>query len=99
MSVVANSSRTRVVIGIDVGGTKCAAGLIALPDGAVLARRLRPTLPKRGGHAVLADIVESSCSLQMQSTELGVTLEAIGMGVAELVGIGGQVLSAATIQW
>jgi glucokinase len=85
------------VIGIDVGGTKCAAGLVQFPEGAVLVRRLQPTEPERGGAAVLADVVEIARSLQQQATELAVVPTSIGLGIAELVGVDGQVLSGATI--
>lgn len=43
-------------IGVDVGGTKIAVGWVTLPDGIVRARRVVPTLPERGGEAVLADV-------------------------------------------
>ena len=87
------------VIGIDVGGTKCAAGLVQFPEGIVLARGLRPTVPERGGAAVLADVVDLARSLQQEAAELDVVPAAIGLGVAELVGVDGQVLSEATIHW
>ena len=41
-------------LGVDVGGTKIAAGVVAFPEGVVRARREIPTLPQRGGAAVLA---------------------------------------------
>ena len=43
-------------IGIDVGGTKIAGGAVELRSGTVAFRRETPTLPERGGAAVLADI-------------------------------------------
>lgn len=94
-----DSQRVQHLIGIDVGGTKCAAGLVRFPDGSVLARRLQPTRPNRGGPAVLADIVDMAISLQRQAAELAAIPTAIGLGVAELIGIDGQVLSEATIRW
>ena len=99
MSVVDPPQRAQHLIGIDVGGTKCAAGLVLCPDGTVLARRLQPTRPDRGGAAVLADVVDLARSLQREAVEMDVAPTAIGLGVAELVGVDGQVLSEATIQW
>lgn len=87
------------VIGIDVGGTKCAAGLVRLPDGNVAARRLQPTNAERGGAAVLANVIELARSLQQEAAQLRMTPTAVGVGVAELVGIDGRVLSDATIKW
>ncbi len=86
-------------IGVDVGGTKCAAGLIRLPQGDVLARRLQPTRASRDGTAVLADVIELINALVAESSALGAAPVAVGVGVAELVGCEGRVLSDATIAW
>jgi glucokinase len=73
--------------------------LLALPRGDVLARRLQPTAASRGGEAVLADVMALARSLREEAIRLGVSPRGIGVGVAELVGPSGQVLSAATIAW
>jgi len=86
-------------IGVDVGGTKIAAGLVALSEGKVLARRLAATQPERGGEAVLAGVIEQIRSLQEEARRLGIQPAAIGIGVAELVSTGGILLSDATIRW
>ena len=44
-----------VAIGVDIGGTKIAAGIVTSPGGTVRGRRLLPTRPERGGRAVLDD--------------------------------------------
>lgn len=89
----------RTLIGVDVGGTKCAAGLVRAADGEVLVRRLMPTQPHRGGEAVLTDVVATIQSLEREARELAIDVSAIGIGVAELVGTDGSILSGATIQW
>jgi glucokinase len=86
-------------IGIDVGGTKIAAGLLAAPSGQVLARRLQPTAAARGGEAVLADVIALAQSLQDEAATRQVSPRAIGIGLAELVGPEGEIKSAATIAW
>lgn len=86
-------------IGVDVGGTKCAAGLVRLSDGCVLARRLQPTLPKRGGEAVLQDVIALAISLRDEAASRQAVVAAVGVGVAELVDERGDVHSAATIDW
>jgi glucokinase len=86
-------------VGIDVGGTKCAAGLVTLPAGTVLARRLEPTRPERGGAAVLSSVIEIALSLLKESTGQGIAVRGIGLGVAELVGLDGRIQSATTIRW
>jgi glucokinase len=99
MIVLDNSYRAQLAIGIDVGGTKCAAGLVLFPEGRVLSRRLQPTRPERGGKAVLADVIDVASSLQREAAQLGVEPTAIGLGVAELVSAAGEVLSDVTIRW
>jgi glucokinase len=90
---------SHLAIGVDVGGTKCAAGLVRLPQGEALARRLQPTGAARGGAAVLADVVELVNSLAQEASAFGAAPVAVGVGVAELVGRDGDVLSDATIAW
>jgi len=94
-----NETKTRWAIGIDVGGTKCAAGLVSLFDGKLLAHQVRPTRPERGGDAVLADVIELALAMQAAAQRTRVAPTAIGIGICELVGPGGQILSEATIHW
>jgi glucokinase len=82
-----------------VGGTKTAGGLVALPEGKVLAYRVQPTAPQRGGDAVLRDVIVLAQSMQNEGRELKVSADAIGVGVAELVSRDGRILSDATIRW
>lgn len=89
----------RYAIGIDVGGTKCAGGLIAMPEARPLARRLRATRPERGGEAVLIEVIEMARSLRDEASRRRADINALGVGVAELVSPIGEVLSDATIRW
>ena len=79
-------------VGIDVGGTKIAAGLVDVESGSVVAREEIPTRPDRGGAAVLADC--GALSLRLGGGELPV-----GIGLCELVGLDGRPASADTIDW
>jgi glucokinase len=85
-------------IGLDVGGTKIAAGLVA-PDGKIITRRVIPTLPQRGGDAVLEDALSLAASLWEEAKAAGRSVVAIGVGVGELVDLRGNVASAQTIPW
>ena len=85
-------------IGLDVGGTKIAAGLVT-PDGKIITRRLISTLPQRGGEAVLEDALSLAASLREEAKAAGRRLVAIGVGVGELVDLHGDVASAQTIPW
>jgi glucokinase len=89
----------RCAIGIDVGGTKCGAGLISVDDGRVVARALRATRSERGGEAVLADILDLIQSLRADAQRLRAQPASIGIGLCELVNPDGKILSAATIGW
>lgn len=84
-------------LGIDVGGTKIAAGLVNLPDGAVLHRATRPTRPERGGNAVLDDVIQLSRELLGQIS--GQTIDGLGLGLCELVDPAGRIFSSNCIQW
>lgn len=90
---------TQTSIGVDLGGTKCAAGVVAWPEGRIVARRTQPSRPERGGEAVLADVVELVRSLAEEARQLGTAPACLGIGVAELVSPAGEVLSDATIGW
>lgn len=85
-------------IGVDVGGTKCAAGLVALAEGRVVVGKRQPTGAERGGQAVLNDVVALIRSLLSGSPE-GRQVQRVGIGLAELVGTDGSVHSEATIRW
>jgi len=86
-------------IGVDVGGTKIAAGIVDFPGGVVRARRTIPTLPKRGGEAVLADVARL---MQELASELEVDhggIDGIGVGICEIVGHDGTIASANCLDW
>ena len=55
-------------IGIDLGGTNIAAGIVC-DDGKVLAKKSLPTRPDRGTDAVLADIAQICIELAEESAE------------------------------
>ncbi|MBI1840369.1 MAG: ROK family protein [Verrucomicrobia bacterium] len=86
-------------MGIDVGGTKIAAGLVSFPDAKVLARIQRPTLPGRGGDASLGDLVEVYAALELEAVRLGVRPSACGLGLPELVTSDGRIVSNAILGW
>ena len=86
-------------IGLDVGGTKIAGGVVALPSGALLARRVVPTNPRRGGEAVLADALALAEGLIEQAIEQNQTPLGIGIGVPELVSPSGEITSAHNFDW
>jgi glucokinase len=93
-------SKQRVgAIGLDVGGTKTAAGIVLWPTGEILHRTVKPTCPQRGGEAVLEDVLALAGRLREKAEQEEIKIAAIGAGVAELVDCDGNVTSSCTIAW
>lgn len=87
------------VIGIDVGGTKIAAGLMVFPEGRAVVKRTISTQPARGGLAVLGDVLRLTRELVGEAESAGSCVEAIGLGLCELVDRQGGIASANCIHW
>ena len=87
------------LIGLDVGGTKTAAGVVLFPGGRVVCRKVIPTNPKRPGESVLREILDLSKELVLEASTLGYDVRGIGLGVAELVDSDGNIASSQTIDW
>ncbi len=85
-----------VVLGIDVGGTKIAAGVVDPATGAIVRRETIATEPTRGGPAVLADTVELARRLIEAARRRVIR---IGIGVPQLVDNAGRVRSAYNFDW
>lgn len=86
-------------LGIDIGGTKIAAGLVDTDSGHVLARHQRPTLAGRGGEAVLLDTLGLARLLVDEAVPLGLMPSSLGVGIAEIVDPHGRIQSASTFDW
>jgi glucokinase len=84
-------------IGIDVGGTKTALGLIDAASLTLLATDVIPTGPERGGEAVLHDVAEHAAALAQAATRRGRHTVGLGVAVPEIVGLAGQITSNAVI--
>ncbi|MGH9162530.1 MAG: ROK family protein [Vicinamibacteraceae bacterium] len=98
-SPVARDRQSHARIGLDIGGTKMAGGLVLFPDGHVLARRVIPTRPDRSGNELLRDTLALTTDLIAVAASKGCVVEGIGAGVAELVARDGEITSAQTIPW
>jgi len=86
-------------LGIDVGGTKIAAGVVSLPEGRVFGQRVIPTEASRAGAAVLNDVVWLAEELTAAAKVEGLQVEGIGLGLCELVDTAGQIMSANCVRW
>src|SRR6266699_68521 len=94
-----NSKQQVGAIGLDIGGTKIAAGVVLWPSGHILQKTIIPTNPKRGGKAVLKDTLDVAKNLYDWAQEESIEITGIGAGVAELVDCDGNVTSSCTIDW
>jgi glucokinase len=94
-----SSEAVQYCLGLDVGGTKIAAGVVAFPSGEVILKRVIPTLPKRGGQEPLSDAVALAGGLKQEACSRGIRIGSVGIGVAELVDARGCITSDQTIPW
>lgn len=94
-----NNNQQLGAIGLDIGGTKIAAGVVLWPSGEILNRRIIPTHPERGGEAVLNDTLNLASHLRDWACHEEIEVAGIGAGVAELVDCHGNVTSSCTIKW
>jgi glucokinase len=86
-------------IGIDLGGTKIAAALVSFPSVKIAMKEAIPTLPMRGGEAVLADTVAIAKKLKAHAESMNAKVGGIGLGIAELVDRNGEITSEYSIKW
>ena len=83
-----------LAIGIDIGATKVAAGVVDVETGAVRSSWVAPSKPVRGGAALLHDCVEVA---RQFGRDFGIC--AIGVAVCETVDLDGRVTSAYSFDW
>ena len=91
--------RLSCAIGLDVGGTKMAAGVVDLVTGQLLARSTRATQPQRGGQVVLDDALSLVEQLLAQARAQDWAVNGVGVSVCELVDLDGNVTSAHAVDW
>ncbi len=90
------TARKDLVIGIDVGGTKTAIGLIEFPAARILQRSELATPPgEASGAPFLAAIATEARALIVEAP----SCRGIGLGLCELVDRDGRVDSAHRVQW
>ena len=85
-------------IGLDVGGTKIAGGLVRFPAGEVACREVMATRAGRDPEAVLVDVTALAQRL-FPRVPPGRRFAGIGLGVPELVDLQGRVTSGQSIDW
>jgi glucokinase len=84
-------------IGVDVGGTKTALGLIDAGSLTLLATEVIATGRERGGEAVLADVARHAATLAGAAARQDRRVVGVGVAVPEIVNLAGQITSSAVI--
>ncbi|MDW5317052.1 ROK family protein [Rhizobium sp. PL01] len=80
-------------VGIDLGGTKIAAGLVDIQSGAMTHFRRRPTLVSEGPAAIIRDVAEIAAEIIALAKAEGRFPLSVGIAVPELVDLEGRVCS------
>lgn len=74
----------RHIVGVDLGGTKTAAGVVS-EDGAVLFTETIPTLNRDGGQAILDATAELVAGLISRAAADGIEISGVGVGSAGVI--------------
>ncbi|MDE8587853.1 ROK family protein [Arthrobacter sp. NQ4] len=82
-------------IGVDLGGTKTAAGVVS-PDGQVLFSETIPTLNRDGGEAILDATAGLVAVLIRRAADAGISARCVGVGSAGVIDAGRGVVVSAT---
>lgn len=83
------------VIGVDLGGTKTAAGVVS-PSGEVLMTETIPTLNRAGGEAILDATAALIAGLVERAADAGHTVSGVGVGSAGVIDASSGVVVSAT---
>src|SRR5882757_3368878 len=86
-------------LGIDVGGTKTAIGVVRFPTGEIVAEKTIPTLPARGSEIVLEDIAAVADQLSAKAHRNGDDVSCVGVGICELIDPRGEIISHSCLGW
>jgi len=89
-----SSSPADLAIGVDIGGSKTAIGVVDLSDGKVLHHELIATPPRdRTGPAFLEEIARTAAAMRALYGRLDGRVGRLGIGVCELVDRDGEIVS------
>lgn len=86
-------------LGLDVGGTKIAGGVVRFPEGRVIARQQIPTPVSQGSESILDACFQLASDLALTTRGHGRSIHAIGVGLCEIVDPSGHPKSSATVDW
>jgi glucokinase len=86
-------------LGIDVGGTKTAVGVVRFPRGEIVSEKSIPTLAARPSEITLEEIAGIAEELVAKAGQVGDAISGVGIGICELIGSQGQILSHSCLAW
>ncbi len=90
---------TRWAIGVDVGGTKIAAGLVELEAGRLIDRAEFPTPRGKDARTIITAIAEAARQMEAASVRAGIRPTGLGIGLPELVRLDGTPASQWIADW
>jgi glucokinase len=88
-----------LAVGIDIGGSKIAAGLVDLATGAVLAQDRVATDADAGARGIVAAARGLALRMAAQAPPQGRTLRGVGIGLCELIDRQGRIASRSLADW
>ena len=92
--MTASLTQAAHAIGVDLGGTKTAAGVVT-PSGDVLMSETIPTMNRAGGEAILDATAALITGLVERAADAGLSVSGVGVGSAGVIdAVAGSVLSA-----
>lgn len=83
-------------LGLDLGGTKMAGGIVAFPGGQLVSIKKIPTLPARSAQEILDDCLALATELIGNAPA---RVRGIGIGLPELVDLQENITSQETLPW
>ena len=89
----------RVALGMDVGGTKIATGLVDLETGRLIDSIELPTPRGRGAKAIVAAMAQAAERMQHAAHAAGIDPAGLGIGLPELVRLDGTPASSWIADW
>lgn len=90
---------TRWAIGVDVGGTKIAAGLVELETGRLIERTELPTPRDADARTIVTAIGDAALHMKATAARAGITPTGLGVGLPELVRLDGTPASRWIADW
>ena len=94
-----SATESRFAIGIDIGATKVLGGVVNVGTGNVLHSEEIAARPQRDPVTVLDDIVGLATRMRDAAENASLTVQGLGVGIAEIVDPSGNITTRDTFDW